>query len=361
MPKRIPKAALMTAAISLVLIVIGGFFWIENIFYKTNTALNDYTTWGIAIVAFLFLEALTAGSLIAAGFTKEPALRMKLAAFGVAAGLGATTIILADLGSPFNSLALFLTPEVFVPMKLDVIFLSIAIVGGTLFFFLVHAEKEKAANILGKALVAVCVMLLMGTTLMFTSLTGKLAWHSTLEIATAVASAVLAGACIALLLKKTDKPIILTAITALLIIIGIMLADVAQALFTSTSAESASFFEMLAGPHAVLFGLWVVLFLIVPLTLFVTRKQLGLAATLSVVGIFISKYLFITKGNQLVFESHASHLQIPYLGTGASGLVTAPLYVPTLQECLVVVGSIAVVGLIVALAWTLFFRTDTEI
>lgn len=350
-----PEVVNKTASYSWVNVVLGVIFLVGIYAWSRElggnpgaTNLSDYAPWGLYISFFLFFEALAAGTLfiVALGgiYKSLPIPRIKLLLIGLVSAVCAGLAILPDLGSPLGAWRLIFSPNFSSPMIMDVWFLGLMIVIGTILWWAISKENTKIERFTSYVLGLIAVLLPMGTAWLFTTFPGKIAWMSPLEIAVFLLQAGLAGACILFLIQKFSKiqsdGTIILIFSFLVANLFLVIGEIGYTLF-NTGTETLPFMALISGPYKSVFWILVLLCLVLPCILILSKKYIVTAACLGITGIILSKYLFIVKGNHFPFLHQSEGVDIPYLMLGTDGYQSIPFYFPSWEEWLVALGILA--------------------
>ncbi|HZJ84055.1 MAG TPA: NrfD/PsrC family molybdoenzyme membrane anchor subunit [Syntrophomonadaceae bacterium] len=349
----------------LALIIMAGLvMWILSLQGNPGTnSLNDFAPWGIYIALFIFFEAIAAGTMVIAAimnFIKVDVLSQKrLLLVGLVSALCAGLAIIADLGSPFVAWRLFFTPVVSAPMILDVWFVSLIIISGIVLWWALSKDKAQVAKGSSIVLIVSSLLLPLATSWLFTSLPGKLAWTGTIEFAVFLLQAGLAGVCVFYLLQKNNdsfkeisRNLVIFFITINLLLLLGQIGSTLYASGTSTLSDLA----LISGTYKFVFWGQLLVCLVLPLALFLTRKTMLVASYLVLGGIAVSKYLFIAKGNHMPFLQNVEGIDIPMLLSGNAGYKTLALYAPVWQECIIVLAIASLFALSIGIGIRMFIK-----
>jgi Ni/Fe-hydrogenase subunit HybB-like protein len=237
-------------------------------------------------------------------------------------------------------------------MILDVWFLGLTVVFGILLILGLSGNKEGLTRLSRIVLPIVTILLPLGTAWLFTTLPGKVGWSSSLEIGVFIAQAALAGLCVLFILQGIAKNVAnITSklvLAFLLINLALIIGEVGQALYSS-GIEALPTKALLRGGFAPIFWCQVILGVIIPSILLAMNKSPLIAGVLSLLGVVITKYLFVVKGNIYPFLNIGESLVVPELGAGNEGYLMAPTYVPSGFEWLVGIGVFALGVLLINL------------
>lgn len=317
--KAAPKASMLIVA-GVVALVAGILAWLMS---DSSSNMDQENVWGLCISVFFALEALCAGSLFIAAVDKQSN-RPVLAFSSVVFALGASLAIIADLGTPLQMWRLFLTPNVLSPILLDVIFVTLAIVLGVALYLITskNLAETTGGKIVSTASAVVAVCLPIGTSWLCTTLTGRVGWSHSLEVALFVLGAIIAGLVYEMLVCKVNR----TKVTAILLFVNAVaiVCELGLALYTNGN-DMISTMELALGSYAPLFWAHLVLGILLPAIMLAAGKQTVAACWITLAGIFLGKFLYLVKGNlypRATIEDFAlSPVYIPALGEWGSALL----------------------------------------
>lgn len=339
--------------ICLALFAVGIFAWTRELAGNPGVSnLSEYSPWGLYIALFLFLEAIGAGTLFIAAVGRDTLPRLKMAVVGTTAAICAGLAILPDLGSPLTAWRLLFAPNIKAPMILDVWFLGLTVILGILLIVGLSGHKVGLARLSRIGLCIVTVLLPLGTAWLFTTLPGRIGWSSSLEIGVFIAQAALAGLCILIILQALTKINTKSATTLvlafLLINLALIVGEVGQALYSS-GIEALPTKALLSSGFTAVFWCQVIVGVILPAVILAMNKAPLIGGILGLLGLIMSKYLFVVKGNIYPYLNMGEGLIVPELGQVINGLQTAPTYTPSFSEWLVGLGVLALGVLLINL------------
>lgn len=317
-----------------VFIVSGIYFWSRGYTGKPDaTNMDQYTTWGLYIALFLFFEAVGTGALFIAAVNKEVKCRLQLAIAGTVCILGASLAIMLDLGGLLPSWRLFFAPNIASPILWDVWFASLSMVFGIGLIY--SLSKGNEPKVFAPLAALFSVALPIGTAILFTSLPGRIGWGSSLEIATFLVQVALAGVCFFILFSIKDYvKISKWAAGLFLITLIFVIGEIFLAIYES-SIEGIPLIALMTEEYAVLFWLWIIAGLVIPLALSFKAKYPTVTVGLGLFGILAGKFLFTVKGNLYPYLRAGEGLQIDLLNNGLEGYQKAPIYIPNIEELMV--------------------------
>ena len=346
------NVVLGVGAVCLVLLAMGLFALVQQYsFAEGVTSITSYVPWGLYISLFLFFEAAGAGALLLAAVGK-PAMvsRLKLAVVGVIFSACAGLAILPDLGRPLGMWRLFFAPNIASPLLLDVWLLSATLVFGVLLIVGLRLAKPALAKAASIGTGVFAVLLVLGTTIMFCSIPGKIGWESTAEIGISLVQMVIAGCAVALLLDAvtgTARNVSSKLAGALLVANAAIMLGEGMLLAYRGDFALRAFEAVMFGTYAWIFWTQVVAGIVVPAALLLRGRGVQGAAGLALAGVALSKFVYVVRGSIYPTYGEISEgLFIPFLQhTSGPQMVTA--YVPSASEFMV---AGAVIGLAVLLS-----------
>jgi molybdopterin-containing oxidoreductase family membrane subunit len=321
--------------------------------------ISDYNPWGLYIALFLAFEAITAGALLFASIEKDVQAKLKMAIVALGAGVATGVSILFDLGTPQHALSLLFSPNISAPMVLDVWCLTACIIANIFLIIAVLQAKGRFLKVASIIAGVFAAALPVGTAILFITLPGRIGWYSSLEIAVFIATAAIAGVAIRALCRSNDAGNSRLALVALLATLLLAVTEIIKAYYAS-GLEAIAVRELLGGPMAPLFWVWIIVGLVVPLVLFALRKSVLLAAGLVLAGVLLGKIVFVARGNLLAYTSIGDNLTVPAFNNGAYGYIVLAPYLPSLNEIVVGIGCLAILVVIVALGFG-FLKPNTEL
>lgn len=254
--------------------------------------------------------------------------------------------ILPDLGRPLGMWRLFFAPNVASPLLLDVRLLFGALAFGMLLVIGLRFAKAVLAKVGAVGSAVFAVLLPLGTAVMFCSVPGKLGWESTAEIGIALVQVLLAGVAVVLLTKGVaDRVGDKLSKAAVALIAGEAMLLLYRGDFALMSMQAVMF-----GTYAPLFWLQIIVGLAVPAVMLALRKVPVVAAGLALLGIFLSKYVYVIRGSIYPTYSELSEgLYIPTL-QHMPGPQMIPAYLPTMNEHFVGAAVVALAVLLLVIA-----------
>lgn len=351
------KTAVIGIVVACVALIGLGLFGLSQEYsgIRGATSITSYIPWGLYIGLFLFFEAAGCGALLFAALGKQGGVpRLKLAIVGVVCAACAGLAILPDLGRPLGMWRLFFAPNVTSPLLLDVWLLCGTLVFGVLLIIGLRFAKAALSKVGAVGSAVFAVLLPLGTAVMFCSVPGKLGWESTAEIGIALVQVLLAGVAVVLLLEgvadqtadKLSKAAVALIVANLVIIVGEAMLLLYRDDFALMSMQAVMF-----GTYAPLFWLHIIVGLVAPAIMLALRKMPGVAAGLALLGIFLSKYVYVIRGSIYPTYSELSEgIYIPTL-QHMSGPQMIPTYLPTMNEYFVGAAVVALAVLLLVVAY----------
>lgn len=339
--------------VSGALTVVGFVSWALVLNASWSVGLTDYVAWGLAIAAFLVLEAFAAGALLFASFGEDMFVRKRLASVSIAASVGCVAAIVYDLGSPTAFWRLFFAPHFQAPMALDVWFFSLAIVLGAVYLFALVKNKAKAVAVLSKVTLVVSLLLPFGTSILFTTVIARTGWTSPLEMVVFVIGAVMTGVCLVVLMSKESRETESAKTRTLMaVLLGanacLIAAELVQGMYT-TGFGFSNLFALATGSYAWMYWIWLVGGIALPLILLAFNVRQKIVAAIAVAGMAMGKYVYMVKGSLFAYVAMGQGVTVPALDGVPTGQVLAPAYVPGLGEWGISIGSVALAVLIGAI------------
>jgi molybdopterin-containing oxidoreductase family membrane subunit len=360
------------------------------------TGMRNTVMWGQYILFFMFFVGLSAGGLIVAsagrlfGVTAfKPITRLAVLEATVAVMLAAT-FILPDLGRPERLLHIFLYPNPTSPMIWDI---SIVIVYLALSAFYVWiyaradlvrrgswlalgtgtssralAREERIKGVMAWVALPAAILLHSITAWIFGLQIGRGFWYSSIMAPMFIASALVSGLGLVILLALTlrrlgrlrfDNGLVAMLGGLLGVFIAVegflVLAEYLTASYPGAH-EGDAVARMLVGPYAPLFWFEIGVGLVVPFFILAIRRfrvrpaWVAVASGLAILGIFVHRLNLVLNG-----LSYANIQLPPGLPIGVSqgsgvSFATSYWYVPTAIEWLVVGGILAFGALVFTIA-----------
>lgn len=282
---------------------------------------TQFVTWGLLISSYEFFAASSTGvcMIIAFSFIRgiEPLAGVVKTMLVLAASLmvGGFSIIGLELGAPFHTINLILSPNLGSPIYWMMVIYGIylALLIGTLICVL----KQKIA--LGKtaALLAFIIAVIatgnMGALLGFVK--ARPFWYGPFVPVYFIITAMLSGITviiIALYMKDGKRSVAIPQVSRLFSLlltstIVIVAFKMGSALFTSSIGKYESAMTLLAGPLSINFWVFeVVIGMAIPIMLLLTAKgrseRIFLAALMTFTGLFFMRYDFLVVGQILPIE-----------------------------------------------------------
>lgn len=315
-------------------------------------ALNMYLSLGLFMVAFLFFEAVAAGSFFFAAIEPDEKLRRPLATVGVVAVFCSGVSVTADAGSPQRFWELWISPVVKSPIFLDIVTMSLVLILG---IALIVVSSKKPAPVWLRALLGVIAAVMpIGTSLIFTGMSAALGFESLLEIAYFLLHSALAGVLVELALQTALRKdgedsseassvefFRKAAVVLMAVYVLLSLAEVVLCFYrTDTTMMAAK--GMITGPYAPLFWTTLIGGFVLPIVLMAKNSTPKLAIVLALLGVFGAKMVYIFKGNMYPYVDFGTGIDMPMLAQGMNGFQMTPMYLPTAQEWVICLAFFAV-------------------
>ena len=193
--------------LAAVMVVVGGVAWLSMLVFGLYDTANvgNAMSWGLLIAVFAFLVGFGAGSQFLASLIvllkKDHLLPWATLAqaIALAGGCGAGVAIIADLGSPWNMLAMILSPNPASPLTWDMIALSAFVVVSLICLVaLIRNWKSIRVWMVIGLVAAVALQIVEG--LLFAQQSARLWWHSPIVVIDFLAVAFVCGLAIMTLL-----------------------------------------------------------------------------------------------------------------------------------------------------------------
>ena len=278
------KLILLAAA----MVVVGGIAWVSMLVFGLYDTANvgNAMSWGLLIAVFAFLVGFGAGSQFLASlivlFKKDHLLPWATLAqaIALAGGCGAGVAIIADLGSPWNMLAMILSPNPVSLLTWDMIALSaFVVVSFICLVALIKNWKNVRIWMAVGLLVAVALQIVEG--LLFALQNARLWWHSPIVVVDFLAVAFVCGlALMTLLVALSRKEEALSALRSfagllcLAIAVHVVLALVELGVLLSETTPAAHSVKNIILQYLPLYGVELILPLGAAIILWIARKNL---------------------------------------------------------------------------------------
>ncbi len=192
-----------------VLVLLGLVAWVYELGHGlAATGMRDVVSWGMYIFTFAYLVGLSAGGLIVASSSEvfhiealRPLARLGVlaaAVFSAAAGL----MIIPDLGQPIRVLNLFIFPNWTSPLVWDVTIITIYFLFSILELWVMVRRPEKKATLTTLAFIGLPLAVLLHsiTAIIFGLQMSRPWWNTALMAPIFVASAILSGTALIVLI-----------------------------------------------------------------------------------------------------------------------------------------------------------------
>lgn len=282
----------------------------------TVTGMNNVSSWGLYIIAFMYFVGLSAGGLIVVAGAQltgtqqfRPLTRVAVMLSG-ASILVAALFVLPDLGHPERAYRVVTSGQFFSPLVWDVFVILTYLAIAAIDWWLLTRPRESETALTLMAIVALPVAVLVHsiTAWIFGLLVARPFWNSPLLAPLFISSALVSGVALLLivslalrklkLLKVEDEVFqSLGKLMAWFIAIDLFLlfAEVLTAIASNVADHKDQTLLLLNGNLAGFFWPEVILGGLVPLAIFAfpqTRRNmglLGLAGTLAVAGVLLKR------------------------------------------------------------------------
>ena len=383
-------------ALLLVLMAIGmGAFGYQFVNGLVVTGMRNIVMWGQYILFFMFFVGLSAGGLIVASAGRlfgvkafKPITRLAVLEATIAVVLAAT-FILPDLGRPerFLNIPLYFNPSS--PMVWDIAIVMVYMGMSATYVWLyaradlarrgswlalgtgasqrTMAREERAKTVMAWIALPAAILLHSITAWIFGLQIGRGFWYSSIMAPMFIASALVSGLGLVILLALTlrrlrrlsfanDLVAMLGGLLGTFIVVEafLILAEYLTALYPG-APEGAAAARMLSGQYLPLFLFEVVVGLGVPFLILVIRPLrqrpawVAIASAIAIVGIFVHRLNLVLNGLSVPNLDLPPGLPIGVAQTGSS-FAESYWYVPTAIEWLVVTGILAFGALLFTVA-----------
>lgn len=360
------------------------------------TGMRNTVMWGQYILFFMFFVGLSAGGLIVASAGRlfsvtafKPIIRLAVLEATVAVLLAAT-FILPDLGRPERLLHIFLYPNLTSPMIWDIAIVMVYMAMSAFYVWLycradlaargsrlalgtgtsetAHRWDERLKSLMAWIALPAAILLHSITAWIFGLQISRGFWYSGIMAPMFVASALVSGLALVILLALTlrwlgrlrfdnDLVAMLGGLLGVFIAVEafLMTAEYLTAAYPG-SPEAAAVERLLSGEYAPLFWFEVGVGLGIPFLILVIRRLrrdprwVALASGIAILGIFVHRLNLVLNGLSYANIGLPPGVSIGADQGGASSFATSYWYVPTAIEWLVVAGVLAFGALMFTIA-----------
>ena len=339
--------------VCVICIALGGFGLFQILSGQPEaSSISIYQPLGLLMSTFVFLESLGSGSLVASVLEKREKESTKLALFGLAAMACSGLVVILDLGKPIDSWRLWFAPNLESPILLDVWFMTFALIFGAARVVALKKGWSGFRKVTDIGTIVFAIILPLATSMIFCSTEGRIGYNTTMTMAVFLVQVAIGGALATLLLTSNfnETGILsqkglrtlaaaLLAFNALLVIGELLLAS-HRGSFESLSLKTIAF-----GSYAPVFWIDLILGIMVPACLLATNKGTKIAAGIGLVGMFLSKFIFVVRGNAIT--QYAALLgdgyYVPVVGDTLDGSWLLNASFPTSNEIMICIATFALV------------------
>lgn len=381
--KRISRPVMVVLA---VIAAAGAAAWIyQTMFGLGVTGMNNGTSWGLYIAAFMFFVGLSAGGLIVASsasifhVTEFKKVALPAVCVSTVCICCAGLLVILDLGGVARIFNLIISPNFISPLFWDICVISCYLVINLVYLYFMtskRADKSKIA-IVSRFALPIAILVHTVTAWIFGLQIAREGWHSAIMGPLFVASAMDSGLALLLIalawmnrrgIWETSKKLMgmLAGLLATCIAVdGYMVGcEVLTMAYPGTEHGMAELGQLFAGATAPFFWIEIIAGVIVPFIILVfakNRRRMGLvvlACAGVVVGVFCKRlwllftsFIFPNVSGAPGLISGSSSSQG---AAGIDGWAVASSYMPTLPEIMIAVGMVAL-GVLAFLVLTKVF------
>ncbi len=360
-----------------VLVVAGIVLWaVQLTGGMIQTGMRNLDSWGLYITFFMFFVGLSAGGLIISSVPKAFGIKgfggiSKVAVMtSIACTVAAIGFVVVDLGQPARLWELFAFSNLGSPLMWDIIVLGTYLILSCIYLWAQMANErgrvsDKALRVLSVVALVCAVMVHSVTAWIFGLQQGREMWYTALLGPWFVSSALVCGTalviCVVEALRKIgylelDQAYIVKLAKLLGAFVCVDLYFFACDLLTSgfPAASGADVVWMLvAGPLAPFFWIEVIGCVVCAVICFTpslrTNPLLVVASVLAIVGILCKRIQLLVGGFQLPNLDYAgamTPMTVTNWEAGWAGAYSGMVYWPTALEFGVMIGVVALAGLI---------------
>ncbi len=363
-------------AVLVVLMALGFAAWVYQLSEGlTVTGMNNVTSWGLYIIAFMYFVGLSAGGLIvvaAAQLTGTQQFRSLSRVAVILSGasiLVAALFVLPDLGHPERAYRLATSGQFFSPLVWDVVVIfTYLIIAGVDWWLLTRPrESQTALTVMAVVSLPVAVLVHSVTAWIFGLLVARPFWNSPLLAPLFISSALVSGMALLLVttlvlrrlnLVKVERETLdaLGKLMAWFIAIDLFLlfAEVLTTIASNVSDHREQTMLLLNGRLAGFFWPEVILGGLLPFAIFalpITRRNtslLGLAGALAVAGVLLKRINIMMASMSLPLIDLAPGQSFGrFVEPGADFWLQLGEYTPTWVEWSIAAGIVAFGALVV--------------
>lgn len=354
------------AAIAAAVVALAGVaLWVYQHLAGDLTNMGNASPWGIYIMGFMFMVGVAAGSLAVAtipriaGLTGFEGLEKPAAWAAACASVLAIGFVLVDLGGPLRVWELFVYSNLSSPLMWDIVALPLFLIASIAYLWTLVRADSGAVSIRGARIVALvalvaAVVLCTVDAWIFGLLQGRVMWSAPLLPVWFAISALASGMALMMLVSSLFSRFGIAQLSelafakmakALGVVVIVDLFCLACDLVAGAYAgghDANAVQLLLSGAVAPVFWIEVAAGVIAAALLIGskgrTQAPVVVAACLVLVSVFCKRIQFIMVG--------FSNMQAPFPGVATMGtidtsLLAAPMYVPSLAECGIVLALVA--------------------
>jgi dimethyl sulfoxide reductase membrane subunit len=329
------------------------------------TGLSNTVTWGMYIVAFMFLVGASAGGLIVVagselvGTTRFKTLSRLAVVVSVAAVATAAGTILPDLGRPEVAWRMMTQPSFTSPLVWDMAVLTIYLVIGGIDLYLLSRPvvPERALRRMAQVALPAAVLVHSVTAWIFGLMVARPFWNTPLLAPMFITSALVSGTAlvvlVALIVRRTTavrfSGSMLSSLGELMLWFiaadaFLLAAEVLTTLLSGSVEHQHQLQVILTGRLAPLFWTEVLLGVVVPFVVLTQRRWRVKPAVLATVSVLAVIGVFFKRINILLSSMFEPLVDLaPGLPGGRPGqpFTASEIYVPTLVEWGILIGMTA--------------------
>lgn len=346
-----------------------------------DTAMRDFSPWGLSIAAFMFFVGLSVGGMVVAAAPRTFGVRgfggiEKIAAWvSICCTVLAIGFVVVDLGQPLRLWELFAYSNLNSPLMWDIVVLAVYLVLSfvylwTLLRFDDRRASEKALRIVSTVALLCALVVCAVDAWIFSLMPSRALWNTALLAPWFISSALVSGTALVLVVVAAlrragylefDQANLVKLAKLVAVFACVDLFFFACELITEgfPGASGAEVVAMLtAGPLAPYFWIEVVGCALAALVGFVpklrTTPLMVVASVLAVLGILCKRVLLIVGGFQVPALGGFATFVTPFSvtsdwGQGLAGAYAGAIYAPTLPEIGLAIGVVGLGVLLVLL------------
>ncbi|MDR2109558.1 MAG: polysulfide reductase NrfD [Coriobacteriales bacterium] len=350
------------------------------------TGMNNGTSWGLYITAFMFFVGLSAGGLIVASSAAvfgikqykqvaKPAVLLSLVCI-----IAAAAFVLIDLGGVQRVFNLIIHANFTSPLMWDVFVITVYLILNIAYLVLMgRGSSERSLTIVSRFALPTAILVHSVTAWIFGLQIAKVGWHSAILAPLFVTSALDSGLALLLIVLvvlnatgifSTAKKLLSNLAGLLVVCVAVdafmVACEILTMAYPAAHEESAILALLFTGSSAPLFWGEVILGLVVPFFLLVSRRTRENTAVVVVASLLVVAGVFLKRAWLLLTAFVPFNVAgAPGVSYGRSELAQTEVwtllgtYAPTWVEVVVSCGVVALAALIyVLLARRLFVEAD---